>query len=182
MAEFAHQRRSVRLQGYDYDAAGFYSLTLCVEGRRCLFGRVINGAVVLSRLGELVIMVLEESEHVRPDSDEWVVMPNHLHLIVGIHRAPDEEMQKAEGRTSRAPLQKIPERLPRSISSFIAGFKATTTHRAKDAGLLFVTRLWQRSFHDHIIRSQQDLEQHRNYILLNPEHWEKDEEFVDLIA
>lgn len=34
--------------------------------------------------------------------------------------------------------------------------------------------VWQRSFHDHIIRDEADLNIRRNYILNNPSRWQED--------
>ena len=43
-----HHRRSIRWQGYDYDQAGAYFVTICVQGRECLLGDVVNGDVTLT--------------------------------------------------------------------------------------------------------------------------------------
>ena len=38
-----HQRRTIRLKGYDYTRAGAYFVTLCTWNRACLFGDVVDG-------------------------------------------------------------------------------------------------------------------------------------------
>lgn len=38
-----HHRRSIRLRGYDYAAEGLYFITLCVENRWTIFGRISDG-------------------------------------------------------------------------------------------------------------------------------------------
>jgi len=35
-----YHRRSIRLEGYDYAQAGLYFVTLCVQDRVWMFGRV----------------------------------------------------------------------------------------------------------------------------------------------
>jgi putative transposase len=37
-----HHRRSIRLKGYDYSATGAYFVTICVQGRECLFGEIVD--------------------------------------------------------------------------------------------------------------------------------------------
>jgi putative transposase len=49
-----HHRRSIRWRGYDYGQPGWYYVTMCVEGRGCLFGEVVEGEVRLSRAGLVI--------------------------------------------------------------------------------------------------------------------------------
>lgn len=48
-----HHRRSIRLQGYDYSQTGMYFVTFCTHNRKCLFGDVVDGAVVLNEYGKI---------------------------------------------------------------------------------------------------------------------------------
>ena len=54
-----------------------------------------------------------------------------------------------------------------AISRVINQFKGATVKRA---GM----PLWQRSFHDHAIRDQEDHEKHSKYIAENPLRWQHD--------
>ncbi len=81
-----HQRRSIRLKGYDYSQEGLYFITICVQNRECLFGRMINEGMVLNDAGKMV-----ETEwcnlmkrFINIDLHEYVVMPNHFHAILEI--------------------------------------------------------------------------------------------------
>ena len=68
----------------DYSATGKYFITICTENRKCILGRVVNGMVILSEFGKIVeneILRIPEY-HKRVLLDEWVVMPNHVHLII----------------------------------------------------------------------------------------------------
>jgi REP element-mobilizing transposase RayT len=76
---------------------------------------------------------------------------------------------------SIAPLQ----RKPRSISSFVAGFKAAVTSRAGNE--LNITGIWQRNYYDHIIRDEQDFWNIWDYIDTNPLHWQEDQLHPSLI-
>ena len=49
-----HNRRSIRLKGYDYSQAGLYFITICVQNRKCLFGDVIAGKMILNDAGRMV--------------------------------------------------------------------------------------------------------------------------------
>ena len=81
-----NRRRSIRLPGYDYSAAGLYFVTICTYQRQCLFGAVVNGAMRLNDLGRIVATEWVRSAEIRREieCDEWVVMPNHVHGIVRI--------------------------------------------------------------------------------------------------
>jgi putative transposase len=40
-----HHRRSIRLRGYDYMQVGAYFITICVQGRECLLGEIVDGVM-----------------------------------------------------------------------------------------------------------------------------------------
>ena len=49
-----HHRRSIRVKDYDYSRAGAYFLTMCLQSKRCLFGNVANGEMMLNDAGKSV--------------------------------------------------------------------------------------------------------------------------------
>jgi putative transposase len=159
-------RRSTRLRNYDYAQAGAYFLTLCSYNRECLFASIDQGRIHLSKIGEIVAQEWTRSAGIRGEIelDEWIVMPNHLHGIVMI-----VEAERAHGR---APLH----RAPRSLSSFVAGFKAATTKRVNLFRGTPTTPVWQRNYYDHVIRNEASLNSIREYIAANPFRWADDEE------
>ncbi|GAT62974.1 transposase [Paludibacter jiangxiensis] len=81
-----HRRKNIRLQGYDYARAGLYFLTVVVQNRLHLFGKVINGEMILNDAGRMVKKWYREIENKFPDKRcrEMVVMPNHMHCIIEI--------------------------------------------------------------------------------------------------
>jgi REP element-mobilizing transposase RayT len=85
-----HHRRSIRLRDYDYDSCGAYFVTVCTHGRECLFGGVEDDAMELSAAGRMVEEVWNGLSGRFPHvvTDEFVVMPNHLHGIIFIVGAP----------------------------------------------------------------------------------------------
>ena len=77
-------RKTLRLRGYDYSLAAVYFVTICSQGKRCLFGSVVEEHVDLSPAGEIIRTVwlgLPE-RFPRLVLDHFVVMPNHLHGVL----------------------------------------------------------------------------------------------------
>jgi REP element-mobilizing transposase RayT len=81
-----HQRRSIRLKGYDYATPGAYFVTVCTHERECLFGDIVDGVMRLNEAGRMVNTVWDEIPAHYPgiDVDAFIVMPNHIHGIVAI--------------------------------------------------------------------------------------------------
>ena len=79
-----HHRRSIRLPNYDYSRSGAYFVTICVQGRSCLFGDVVDGEMRLNDAGVMVNRWYNELMRKFDDiaCDAWVCMPNHVHFIV----------------------------------------------------------------------------------------------------
>ena len=78
------QRRSIRLQGYDYAQAGAYFITIVARDRACLFGKIIGGEMHLDQFGHVVKATWDELPHhcSNVERDALVVMPNHIHGII----------------------------------------------------------------------------------------------------
>ena len=92
-----HHRRSIRLKGYDYSAAGAHFVTICTQERTCLFGDVADGQVRLNDAGKMVETVWSElpGHYLGVELDEFIVMPNHVHGIIvlvgaGPRACPDQ--------------------------------------------------------------------------------------------
>lgn len=77
-------RRSIRLKGYDYAGAGAYFVTICAHNRECLFGKIVDGKMVLNDAGRMVETVWDQLPIRFPhlELDEFIVMPNHIHGIL----------------------------------------------------------------------------------------------------
>ena len=169
-----HQRRSIRLPGFDYTEPGAYFVTICAYGRECLFGKVAYGDVVLNHLGRLAHEEWTYTEVIRPDVqlDEFVIMPNHIHGIIAIQRS-----SRSVGAHGRAPLPSggaFLQRPPRSLGSFLAGFKSAATKRINAFRRSPGQPVWQRNYYEHVIRDDRDLDRIRRYIRDNPAKWAED--------
>ncbi len=169
-----HQRRSIRLPGFDYTQLGAYFVTICADRRECLFGKVADGDVVLNHFGRLAHEEWTYTEIIRPEVqlDEFVIMPNHIHGIITM-RQPEGSV----GAHGRAPLscEDAPlQRPPRSLGSLIAGFKSPVTKRINQSRHTPGQPVWQRNYYEHVIRGERDLHRIRQYIRDNPARWAED--------
>jgi|688.fasta_scaffold05694_21 REP element-mobilizing transposase RayT len=182
-----HHRRSIRLQGYDYSQTGIYFVTICTHQRQCLFGEIRNGKMLLNQIGKIVAQEWLKSAEIRQEIvlDEWIIMPNHLHGIVVIDKKDDNDLKDDNNKgASLAPLQRneLGKRKPKSLSSFIGGFKSSVTKRIKSICDHPNPVIWQRNYHEIIVRDENQLNQIRQYIMNNPQKWDKDPEKPDNLS
>ncbi len=162
-----HHRRSIRLKGYDYAQAGAYFVTMCTQGRVCLFGDVVDGQMQLNECGQVVAdsWLWLSGRYPYVGMDEWVVMPNHLHGII-ILSEPD-----CRGGSRTAPTKNR-----KSIGRLIGAFKTVSTKRLNAMRSTPGVPVWQRNYYEHIVRSEESLTRIRQYIVDNPARWEEDPE------
>ncbi|AEP13538.1 hypothetical protein Cabther_B0540 [Chloracidobacterium thermophilum B] len=174
---------------------GAYFVTLCTQGRVCLFGEIVAGEMRLNEYGEIVQKEWFRSAEIRREivlfSDEFVVMPNHIHGIVRIVESPNAHVgatgptagatdatvgatDATVGATGRSPLLQGPAK--RSLASFVAGFKSAVTKRINEHRGTAGAIIWQRNYYEHIIRHAESLNRIRAYILDNPLQWHLDHE------
>jgi putative transposase len=170
-----HHRRSLRLKGYDYRSVGAYAVTICVHGRECLLGRVVEGEVELSDLGRAAAAAWTWLEERYPyvSLDAWVVMPNHLHGIIVIH----DDMRRGGSRTAPTtgtnPSQDTGTK-QKPLGRLIGAFKTVSTKRINQLRDTPGSRFWQRNYYEKIIRNERQLEALRRYIIDNPQQWAVD--------
>ncbi len=160
-------RRNPRLQGYDYSQEGAYFITICSHRRQHLFGHIEHDHLHLSQLGSKASEDWQAIPHHYPtiELDAFVVMPNHIHGIIFLVGA--EFIQPAAIQPATTPPKAV------YLSQVIAGYKAGVTRRMNRLNQLKST-IWQRSFHDHIIRNEFELNRIREYVANNPSLWEQD--------
>lgn len=93
-----HHRRSIRLRHYDYASTGAYFVTVCAQGRECLFGGITNGEMEMNEAGRMVRSVWQELPDHYPgvEIDIFAVMPNHFHGIVLLVEAGPQIHEKAD--------------------------------------------------------------------------------------
>ena len=119
---------SNRLRGWNYAQSGHYFITIVTYGRKHLFGEIVDGQMILNPIGEIVNAEFLKSFELRKELylGGYVIMPNHIHAILILDK---EESVKEDAKTS---AYGIAQREPKSISSFVAGFKSSSINRIDD--------------------------------------------------
>jgi len=163
---------STRLKGWDYSSSGYYFVTICTKDRKCFWGKVIDGKIQLSRLGQIVAEEWTKTAeiHNNVDLDIWGIMPNHIHGILIIK---NNNVVETTHRVVSTTLK------PNSLGSIIGQFKSITTKRIRKLG--YTDFGWQSIFHDHIIRNDISLHNIRQYIFKNPLKWQSDKFYSVLV-
>ena len=142
------KRKSTRIPKYDYSLPNYYFITVCTHEKKCIFGKPGN----LNEYGRCAEAGLLKISEIYPgiSLDKYVVMPNHIHAILIVTGTEKEHnIVSAVGQYKMAVTKKVHEKNPDLT-------------------------VWQRSFHDHIIRNQSGYEKIWMYIENNPLKWEED--------
>lgn len=176
-----HNRKSIRLKGYDYSQNGGYFVTICTHNKQCLFGDIVNSKMELSEMGKIA----EKCWNEIPDHfdnillDYFVIMPNHIHSIINIvgakHLGVTSTKYSHLSSPNASPLQ------PRgtdkgSLGAIIQNYKSVTTRKINKIFSRQGSLLWQRNYYEHVIRNDSDLNDIREYIINNPLKWALDKE------
>lgn len=160
-------RHAYRLKSWDYRAKGAYFVTICAWKRRPVFGEIRGEIMGLNRFGCVVWDEWRLLESRRPNLilDEFIVMPNHLHLILFL---TNEQIPSAEPDNSLT---------PDSLGAVIGGFKSGVT---REIGRLrgIKTEVWQGRYRDRVVRDERELLLMRQYIRNNVVNWPKDKHFA----
>ena len=170
------RRKNLRLKNWNYSGNAWYFITICCAARRKLFGEVVDERgvplaqidgrsdihisscrVELSSEGKCCQKILEsmnkQGKQIRVE--EFVIMPNHVHLIVSA----------SQGLGLSASLSGFIRYLKREVISAI---------RKNASGAV----VWQKGFYDHIIRDEADYERILKYMADNPIKWAHDKHFA----
>ena len=151
------KRKMPRLPGWDYSSPGAYFVTVCTQGRKNLFAPVGADSISARMVERTFLETIGRYKGV--SSPKYVVMPNHFHAMITIERA---DMESAP-----------------TIPKIMQDFKRYSTLeyiKLVKRGILppFEGRIWQRSYHDHILRSEADYLRVWAYIDTNPAKWRED--------
>ncbi len=144
-------RKRTRLKEYDYSNNAYYFITICINDRSEIFGKVQNNEIQLNQYGKIVednLLKLYQ-RFTTVEIDYYVIMPNHIHFIIILNNESENKF---------------------SVTRIIGAFKSITTIELHKKGLNNFK--WQRSFYDRIIRNEKELYNIRQYIDQNPLRWE----------
>ena len=155
------KRKPNRLNGFDYSSNGAYFVTVCTQNKQCILGKIVGGGVLdaplveLSNYGKIIDKQINimNSVYSNITVEKYVIMPNHIHMLIFV-----DNQNGTSGTPS--PTNAV-------IPAFVSAFKRFCN---KQAG----KKLFQRSFHDHIIRDDTDYLKIYNYIETNPAKWQED--------
>ena len=132
-------RKNIRLKQYDYSQQNYYFVTICVNNKQKLFGKINNFQIELSKIGKTVEEYINSYNNNDIKIDYYQIMPNHLHLIF--------EFEKD---------------IKKTLSQIVSQFKSKITFLTK------YNNLWQRGFYERVIRDQKEYEEIVKYINENP--------------
>ena len=178
------QRKPNRLKNYDYSKKGAYFVTICTKNREEILGRIIGVGANCVRPQLTDIGSIIENEILKLSKiydyvlvDCYVIMPNHVHMILVIRNLNcviDDETESIDDETESIDEkhESVDEKCGRTqfaptLSRIIKQWKGSIT---KQIGF----SPWQKSFHDHIIRNENDYNRIVTYIENNPANWEDD--------
>lgn len=159
-------RRSVRLPGYNYAGPGTVFVTICTDHRRHLFGAVRDSQMQLNRFGEVASALWQSSFDMRPELIDhgWIVMPNHVHAMFSI----DPKQWTWDDTPA------FGHRVNKSVGAIVGGYKSTVTSQIRNLASDPAFVVWQRGFHEVIVRTEQRFAAIEQYIPDNPARWEED--------
>jgi REP element-mobilizing transposase RayT len=198
-----HHRKSVRLKGYDYASEGLYFITIVCQNKRQLFGYVENEELIFNDAGKHANQCWLDIPNYFPNINLHAhqIMPNHMHGIIEITyqdssvRAKNishpnktgknisiqidslDSLDSLDSNIRAKSVSPLPRSPVKTVGSVVRGFKTGVTmwFRLNHADKYPIgTPIWQRSFHDHIIRDDSAYQNISNYILNNPKKWEQD--------
>ena len=181
-------RKTPRAKWHNYNGAEYF-VTICTNNRERYFGEIHAGKMLLTVVGEWLKMQIENTETIRRGEVSiplYVIMPNHVHLIVSIRDSICRDALNASVRKAlnasvynhtnnkedarSASLQRFGPQ-SKNLGSIIRGIKSSVTKFARQNGIPFA---WQSRYHDHIIRNQDEKNKIGIYIEQNPLRWEYD--------
>jgi len=186
-----HNRKSIRLKGYDYSKKGLYFITICTQNREHLFGEIIDGKMILNSAGEIAFNEWFELKN-RFNNIElygFIVMPNHIHGIIEMIEE-NEICTKDKIRNKENHFSKISPK-SNSLSLLIRSYKSCVSKKCRgviynaqnkikqtDRNSIYNTQIflngqfqWQRNYYDNIIRNEKTYLKVSEYIKDNPLKW-----------
>ena len=151
------QRKPNRLEAYDYSQSGAYFVTVCTQGRRRILSDIVgdDAHIVPKPYGK----ILEKYIRNAPEIEKYVIMPDHAHMIIRLEggtmwaSSPTEETEGVSANRTKS-----------RVASIVRSIKTLTTKEIGKA-------IFQRSYYDHVIRSQEDYNDIWEYIEANPQKW-----------
>lgn len=192
-----HHRKSIRLKGHDYTSVGRYFVTIVIRNRLHLFGKVIDGNMVLNKFGEIAAKEWLNTLKLRDNVSlgAFMIMPDHIHFVIHIEEQSiqkeytAEELERRAGAVAGKHMNK-----PGSLGSIVRGYKGAVTRQVlsiisenqnKETALMdnklvdihdqlrTEKTIWIRNYNEAIIRTQRHYDNVTRYINDNPKKWDE---------
>ncbi len=160
------RKNSLRLKGYDYSQSGAYFVTTVTHQREYLFGEIKNEIMQLNDAGKIAraVWLGLPKHYLHIELGAFIVMPNHAHGIIIIHDIVGAGL-------SPAPTPPIKQH---GLSEIMRAFKSFSSRRIHETDEFSPEKIWQRGFHDRIIRNEDEWNRIHLYIENNPINWQED--------
>ena len=191
-------RKQNRLKDYDYAQNGVYFVTICTKDKQKILCDIVGGGALdapqikLSTIGKIVDKYIQSTNNIPEIAvHKYVIMPNHIHLLLSV--CMENGTSRVSLRLGPLAVLTVHRTVIHCRSCRFATPSPTTTQRVSRANQLvphaistlkrFVNRdvgynVFQRSFHDHVVRGEQDYREIWQYIDENPQKWQEDCFFV----
>ncbi len=166
-------RKSLRLPEWDYRAPAAYFVTACTHHRAHLFSHPPFADIAAYAMER--IPTQKHAAHVK--LDEWVIMPNHIHVIFIFMRYPDQQCD-----LPMQPKGELRNALAGSLGVIVAQYKRAVTKRINLLRKTSGGKVWQRGYYEHIIRNERAYRNIQRYIRDNPRRWAADRENIDRLT
>ena len=165
-----HHRRSIRLKDWDYRSPGYYFVTICTHGRQNLFDNPEYQALAADALTRI-----PQQKHARHVVvDVWVVMPNHVHVIIVFIDYPAQA-------DMTMPSEEFQNALAGSLGVVVGRYKTAVTRRLNNLRHSQGAPVWQRGYYERIIRNEREWRATQKYIEENPVRWAEDRDNLDAL-
>ena len=153
-------RKQLRMSAYHYSSGGYYFITISAYQNQRIFGKIRDGEMQLSAIGEIARQHISMIAAAYPDTDVLcsVVMPNHIHIVLRV-----SHIDVAELKERSRPKMKVPK--------IVQSYKASVSREVRRCGYCCGMPIWHKSYYDVIIRSEKQLTLVYAYIKCNPIRW-----------
>ena len=145
---------------------GWFFVTFQVFENKSWLGAIVGENCILNELGLAVKGLIETLPKYNPEVyvDCFVVMPNHVHLVLKIDDRPTNEEHH---------LGKIMRKL-KSLAAREYRILLEEGRLLGSGGVTPRAKLWQDNYWEKIVTSHEQLEAIRRYIENNPKRWSTD--------
>jgi len=171
-------KKQYRLPHFNYASNNAYFITIVCANRTQYFGTIADNKITYSEIGNIALNHIDRANRLKKNIEitEFVVMPNHVHMIVVLQN----EVISEKSEPSVLPLGNGYERRGHigsqqvgALDTFVNSFKSRVTRDCREKK--FIDFGWQAKYHDRIIRDEKEYDRIAQYINENVANWDEDD-------